>query len=230
MFFNNILSNDTVIQCVEVFYTCQIFNHSSGLYTIKLNFSKTITKKLREIGELLPFASYLLDGCLGITNRGSPPDVFLYKALWEYAANLQENTIAKVWLHSILHGFFTINLVHVFRTQQFNHFLFYNNTSGGLLLCWKKPKLAHAIQLPVDTGRKLNVHKTFRRRPGRLLNVSCRFNLPPVSTGLFLVSRMFLWYYVCVEGNAQFTLFYVVFSLADLFVIPLPKNKPTHFS
>ena len=23
---------------------------------------------------------------------------------------------------------------------------------------------------PVDTGRKLNVHKTFRRRPGRLLN------------------------------------------------------------
>ena len=25
---------------------------------------------------------------------------------------------------------------------------------------------------PVDTGRKLNVHKTFRRSPGRLLNVS----------------------------------------------------------
>ena len=230
MFFNNILSNDTGIQCVEVFYTCQIFNHSSGLYTIKLNFSKTITKMLREIGELLPFASYLLDSCLGVTNRGSPPDVFLYKALWEYAANLQENTIAKVWLHSILHGFFTINLVHVFRTHQFNHFLFYNNTSGRLLLCWKKPKLTHAIQLPVDTGRKLNVHKTFRRRPGLLLNVSYKFNLPPVSTGLFLVSRMFLWYYVCVEGNAQFTLFYVVFSLADLFVIPLPKNKPTHFS
>ena len=36
---------------------------------------------------------------------------------------------------------------------------------------------------PVDTGRKLNVHKTFRRRPGRLLNVLCTFNLPPVSTG-----------------------------------------------
>ena len=140
---------------------------------------------LREIGELLPFASYLLDGCLGVTNRGSPPDVFLYKALWEYAANLQENTIAKVWLHSILHGFFTINLVHVFRTHQFNHFLFYNNTSGRLLLCWKKPKLTHAIQLPVDTGRKLNVHKTFRRRPGRLLNVLCTFNLRPASTGFW---------------------------------------------
>ena len=37
---------------------------------------------------------------------------------------------------------------------------------------------------PVDTGRKLNVYKTFRRRPGRLLNVLCMFNLCPVSTGL----------------------------------------------
>ena len=36
--------------------------------------------------------------------------------------------------------------------------------------------------IPVDTGRKLNVHKTFRRRPGRLLNVLCTFNLPPVTT------------------------------------------------
>ena len=35
----------------------------------------------------------------------------------------------------------------------------------------------------VDTGRKLNVHKTFRRYPGRLLNVLFTFNLRPVSTG-----------------------------------------------
>ena len=35
----------------------------------------------------------------------------------------------------------------------------------------------------VDTGRKLNVHKTFRRRPGRLLNALSTFNLRPVSTG-----------------------------------------------
>ena len=33
----------------------------------------------------------------------------------------------------------------------------------------------------VDTGRKFNVHKTFRRRPGHLLNVLCAFNLRPVS-------------------------------------------------
>ena len=32
----------------------------------------------------------------------------------------------------------------------------------------------------VDTGRKLNVHKTFRRC---LLNVLCTFNLRSVSTG-----------------------------------------------
>ena len=37
---------------------------------------------------------------------------------------------------------------------------------------------------PVDTGRKLNVHKTFRRRPGRLLNVLCTFNLRLASTGV----------------------------------------------
>ena len=40
---------------------------------------------------------------------------------------------------------------------------------------------------PVDTGRKLNVHKTFRRRPGRLLNVLCTFSLRPVSTGLLWI-------------------------------------------
>ena len=39
------------------------------------------------------------------------------------------------------------------------------------------------INIPVDTGRKLNLHKTFRRRPGRLLNVLCTFHLHPVSTG-----------------------------------------------
>ena len=36
---------------------------------------------------------------------------------------------------------------------------------------------------PVDTGRTLNVYKTFRRCPGRLRNVLCTFNLRSVSTG-----------------------------------------------
>ena len=38
---------------------------------------------------------------------------------------------------------------------------------------------------PVDTERKLNVHKTFRRCPAHLLNVLCTFNLRSVSTGVF---------------------------------------------
>ena len=41
--------------------------------------------------------------------------------------------------------------------------------------------------IPVDTGRKLNVHKTFRRPPELLLNVLCTFNLRPVSIGILLV-------------------------------------------
>ena len=32
-------------------------------------------------------------------------------------------------------------------------------------------KVGDCIPIPVDTGRKLNVHKTFRRPPGCLLNV-----------------------------------------------------------
>ena len=40
------------------------------------------------------------------------------------------------------------------------------------------------VNFPVDTGRKLNVHKMFRRRPGRLLNVLYTFNLRVASTRL----------------------------------------------
>ena len=38
--------------------------------------------------------------------------------------------------------------------------------------------------ISLDAGRKLKVHKTFRRCPGCLLNVLCTFNLRPVSTGI----------------------------------------------
>ena len=43
---------------------------------------------------------------------------------------------------------------------------------------------------PVNTGRKSNVHKTFRRRPGPLLNVLCTFNLRPVPKGNVKTNRM----------------------------------------
>ena len=39
------------------------------------------------------------------------------------------------------------------------------------------------IPHPVHTERKLNVYKTFRGRPGRLLNILCTSNLRPVSNG-----------------------------------------------
>ena len=46
---------------------------------------------------------------------------------------------------------------------------------------------------PVDTGRKLNVHKTFRRRLGRLLKVLGTFSLRPVSMGLCLAAAQHLF-------------------------------------
>ena len=39
------------------------------------------------------------------------------------------------------------------------------------------------ITNPIDTGRKLNVHKTFRKRTGHLPNALCTFILHLVSTG-----------------------------------------------
>ena len=36
---------------------------------------------------------------------------------------------------------------------------------------------------PLDTGRNLNVHKTFRKRPGNLMNVLFTFYLRPVFRG-----------------------------------------------
>ena len=54
----------------------------------------------------------------------------------------------------------------------------------------------HALHSPVDTRRKKNVHKTFRRRPGRLLNVLCTFNLRPVSTGRCDMLKINIFHYV----------------------------------
>ena len=52
------------------------------------------------------------------------------------------------------------------------------NIKGTLITMWS---------LPADTGGKMNVRKTFRRRPGPLLNVLCTFNLRPVFTGKSLI-------------------------------------------
>ena len=49
-----------------------------------------------------------------------------------------------------------------------------------LLITWKPIKFHEAISL--DTGRKLNEHKTFRKPPGPFLNVLYTFNLGTVSS------------------------------------------------
>ena len=46
---------------------------------------------------------------------------------------------------------------------------------------------------PVDTGRKLNVYKMFRRHPGRLMNVLRTFNLRPVSAGYAETMKKLWW-------------------------------------
>ena len=51
------------------------------------------------------------------------------------------------------------------------------------LQVWPKDKTFQFWDNPLGAGRKLNVHETFRRRPGRLLKVLCTFNLHPVSRG-----------------------------------------------
>ena len=44
--------------------------------------------------------------------------------------------------------------------------------------------LTHVLlNKPLDPGRKLNVHRTFKRRSGCLLNVLCTFNLRHVFMG-----------------------------------------------
>ena len=88
-----------------------------------------------------------------------------------------------------------------------------NLISGNIALIfnsWKKNKIPHFFahtsisrsHFPVDTGRKVNIHKTFRRRR-RLLNVLCTFNLRPVSTGFLCLCN--LWHgkfkYKCGKGG-----------------------------
>ena len=56
-------------------------------------------------------------------------------------------------------------------------------------------RIVLVTNIPVDTGRKLNVRKTFRRRPVRLLKVLCTFSVRPVSTRyLMIISNIFLFH------------------------------------
>ena len=80
----------------------------------------------------------------------------------------------------------TLKLRHVALQQQWFLSKFLFEEIGRNLVINKLEIKCHLLSKntsPVDTGRKLNVHKTFRRRTGRLLNVLCTFNLRSMSTG-----------------------------------------------
>lgn len=96
--------------------------------------------------------------------------------------------VAKCTL-SLTHFWYFTQVLVCFLFKKHNWMLSwtYSETSyegSSCFLCespsWKK----HLEKNPTDTWRLLNVNKTFRRPPGGLLNVSCKFNLRPVSTGL----------------------------------------------
>ena len=75
----------------------------------------------------------------------------------------------------------------------FFFFLFFCQNAGSYCVVGYDLSKKHTLTLyqtqsvepnyPVDTGRKLKVHKTFGRRPARHLNVLRTFNLRPVSAG-----------------------------------------------
>ena len=65
-------------------------------------------------------------------------------------------------------SFIALNLVE---KAVLHIFLIMVNTTLGELCIESSTKQATDITSPVDTGLKLNVHKTFRRRPSRLLNI-----------------------------------------------------------
>ena len=80
--------------------------------------------------------------------------------------------------------------------------------------CFQKYDRLLFISNPIDAGRKLNIHKTFRRRPGRLLNVLCTFSVRPVSTGNVVskfLSCLYSLYWLCFilqSPVVQFQIFY----------------------
>ena len=80
VFFNNIFVNVTCIHCIQIFNICQIFKCQFWFAHDKTRFlQKKLLKSCGGCRKLLPFASYLTDGCLGVTYKSSPTCVSLCK-------------------------------------------------------------------------------------------------------------------------------------------------------
>ena len=58
---------------------------------------------------------------------------------------------------------------------------------------------------PLDTGRKIKVHKMLRRRPERLLNVLCTFNFTSCVQGILILEFDLKWFItVIIEFFLQY--------------------------
>ena len=106
----------------------------------------------------------------------------MYVRLTRYIFDLSKTKITKV-----MQMFVTLN----YKFYKCNTLLWrYTTSFCYFFLCsWRSVILVLSFSLdlfPVDTGRKLNAHKTFRRRPGVLQNVLRTFNLRPVSSGMMI--------------------------------------------
>ena len=83
------------------------------------------------------------------------------------------------------------------------------------------------LLIPVDTGRKLNVQETFRRRPGHLLIVLYMANLRLVSTGIITLFLQALLL-VCLPtlrlsiNIKHLSLFSFITDINGFFEIPNP--------
>ena len=100
----------------------------------------------------------------------------------------QEYTVWKASKHGVISGpYFPVFELNTGKygpekTPYLNTFNAVRGIAMTRDLCENRERTAYN-HYPVGTVNKLNVYKTFRRLPGRLLNVLCTFSLCPVSTG-----------------------------------------------
>ena len=99
----------------------------------------------------------------------------------------------------------------------------------NILLCL----LQNTSWNPLDTGHKLNVHKTFRRRFVRRLNVLCAFSLHPVSRVGEWVTQNVCKYFTRKQFYLHYWKLEITLSLKDLCKISnyiwenVFKNEPS---
>ena len=82
---------------------------------------------------------------------------------------------------------------------------------------------------PLDTGNKLNVHKTFGRRPGCLLNVLCTFNLRSLFRRLILQLPMHFFTFPSMHFCFNFCQTDTDISLLVRYLIPFSSARMEFF-